>query len=118
MNRKPLFLALISTALLLILHLYALQTYFYWYHRWFDIPMHLLGGAAVGAFVLAFFNVRRMKLYFFCMLAVVVGWEVFENLAQISTGQPNYWTDTIGDMANGLIGAVFSYVVAKRGPWR
>jgi hypothetical protein len=118
MNSKPLYFALLLAALLLSLHLYALHTDFYWYHRWFDIPMHILGGVALGAFLLAFFNVRRTVLYFSCMLAVVIGWEVFENLAHISTGQPDYWIDTFADMANGLIGASITFVLTKRPLWR
>jgi hypothetical protein len=118
MNSKPLYFALALAALLLCLHLYALKTDFYWYHRWFDIPMHVLGGVAVGAFLLAFFNVRRTVLYYFCMLAIVVGWEIFEYVAQISTGQPDYWIDTFTDMLNGLIGASVTYVAARNPLWR
>jgi hypothetical protein len=118
MNRKPLYFALVLTALLLALHLYALNTYFYWYHRWFDIPMHILGGIALGAFILAFFHVRRSTLYFACMVAVVVGWEVFEYIANISPGQPQYWLDTIKDMADGLIGAAITYLVTRNPLWR
>jgi hypothetical protein len=114
MNRKPLYTALVLTALLLALHVYALNTYFYWHHRWFDIPMHILGGAAIGAFLLAFFNVRRTILYFSCILAVTVGWEIFENVNHISTGQPGYWLDTIKDIVDGFIGAGITFYIAKR----
>jgi hypothetical protein len=118
MNRRPLYVALILSALLLALHLYALDTYFYWYYRWFDIPMHILGGVAVGAFVLAFLSSKRMVLYFPAMIAVVVGWEVFEYIGRISTGQPDYWFDTGFDIVNGLVGAAITLTVAKLSPWR
>ncbi len=118
MNRKPLFIALILTALLLALHLYALETYFYWQHRWFDIPMHILAGASIGSFLLAFFSVRRAGLYFILMLGVGVGWEVFENINHISTGQPGYWFDTTKDIINDMIGASITFYVAKRSLWR
>jgi hypothetical protein len=118
MNQKPLYFALILTTLLLALHLYALHTFFYWYHRWFDIPMHVLGGMAIGAFLLAFFNVRRTALYFSCMLVVVIGWELFEYFGHISTGQPGYWTDTVKDMADGMIGAAITYFLTRRPLWR
>ncbi|MES2225629.1 MAG: hypothetical protein V4480_02355 [Patescibacteria group bacterium] len=117
MNRRPLFAALILTALLLALHLYGLSTYFYWYHRWFDIPMHILGGAAIGAFLLAFFAVRRTALYFSCMLAVAVIWEIFEYIMGISTGQSGYWFDTIKDILDGMIGSGITFAVAKKSTW-
>lgn len=114
MNRKPLYTALILTALLLALHLYALSTSFYWYHRWFDIPMHILAGASIGAFLLAFFTVRRAFLYFLLMLGVGVGWEIFENVNHISTGQHGYWIDTIKDIIDDMIGATITFYIAKK----
>ncbi len=117
MNRKPLFFALGLTALLLTLHLYALSTFFYWHHRWFDIPMHILGGAAIGALLLAFFSVRRAALYFSCMLGVTVIWEIFEYTTGISTGQPDYWLDTIKDICDGMIGSLITFLFAKKSLW-
>ena len=117
MHRKPLYISLVLAALLLVLHLYALHMFLYWHHRWFDIPMHILGGAAIGAFLLAFFSTRHAKFYFFCMALVVVGWEVFEYIGHISTAQPNYWFDTAKDMVDGLIGAAVSFYFARRSLW-
>lgn len=118
MNRKPLFFAFLLTGLLLTLHLYALATFQYWHHRWIDIPMHILGGVGIGAFLLAFFNVRRVALYFACMFVIVLGWEVFEYLGKVSTGQPDYWFDSTTDMVNGLIGATITFLFAKKSVWR
>ncbi|CAN5759976.1 hypothetical protein BH11PAT2_BH11PAT2_02700 [soil metagenome] len=113
MNRKPLYIALVLSAALLAAHLYALSTYFYWHHRWFDIPMHILGGIAIGSFLLAFFSVKRAWLYFAAMLSITVLWEVFEYYAGISRGQPDYWFDTIKDIADGMIGASITFITAK-----
>ncbi|MDB4991840.1 MAG: hypothetical protein JWL75_85 [Parcubacteria group bacterium] len=76
--------------------------------------MHILGGAAIGAFLLAFFSVRRAALYFGSILAVTVAWEIFENINHISTGQPDYWFDTIKDIIDGLIGSGITYYIAKK----
>ncbi len=108
MNRISLFVAFVLALALLLLHLYALDTYFYWYHRWFDIPMHVLGGAAIGMFLISFFGARRTFFYFACMAAVVVGWEVFEYVGSISPGQSHYWLDTAQDLLDGLIGAAIA----------
>ncbi|MEO6536755.1 MAG: hypothetical protein ABIT47_03590 [Candidatus Paceibacterota bacterium] len=117
MNQKPLYFALVLTALLLTMHLYALSTYFYWHHRWFDIPMHILGGVAIGSFLLAFFNTQRTFFYFACMLIVTVVWEIFEYYAGISRGQPDYWFDTIKDIVDGMIGASITFLIAKKSAW-
>jgi len=118
MHRKPLYTSLVLAIVLLAVHLYALQNYFYWHHRWFDIPMHILGGITIGAFLLAFLSARQARFYFFCMVLVVVGWEVFEYFGHISTGQPHYWLDTFKDMIDGLIGAGVSLYIARRSLWR
>lgn len=118
MPRKPLVFALVLTALLLAVHLYFLHTYFYWHHRWADIPMHILGGMAIGAFILAFFNVRHVYWYFLCMLTAAVIWEIFEYVNHISTAQPDYWFDTIKDIIDGLIGAGITLIITKTWLWR
>ncbi len=118
MHRKLLYIALVLAALLLALHLYALQNYLYWHHRWLDIPMHILGGIAIGALFLSYLGARRALLYFALMLGVVLFWEIFENVERISTGQPDYWFDTTKDIINGLIGSAISFWAARKGIWR
>ncbi len=118
MHRKLLYIALVLAVLLLTLHLYALENYLYWYYRWLDIPMHILGGVAIGALLINYLGARRALLYFTLMFGVVVIWEVFENVESISTGQPDYWFDTAYDMINGLIGAVLTFFAARKGIWR
>ncbi len=116
MNRT-LLIALLLASVLLAAHLQALQEFAYWYYPWLDIPMHVLGGAAIGTFLLAFFSHSRTWLYFGCMFLVVLGWEVFEYFARVSTGQPDYWIDTVLDIANGLAGAALALIVSRRSLW-
>lgn len=118
MNRTWLYAALVMTAALLAAHLWALSTFFYWYHRWFDIPMHIFGGAAIGAFLLALSITRRTPVYFLCMVGVVVGWEIFEYANHISTGQPDYWIDTVKDMVDGVLGSGITWAIARNTSWR
>lgn len=80
--------------------------------------MHIIGGAALGSFLFAFGTARRTSTYFLCMLAVFVGWEVFEYLAHISTGQPHYWLDTTKDIFDGLIGSSIPFLFARKTIWR
>lgn len=117
-NRTWLFSAFILSVLLLLVHLYALHAFLYWHHRWLDIPVHIVGGAAAGSFLLAFGTTRRTSTYFICMLAVFVGWEVFEYFGHISTGQPDYWIDTAKDVVDGLIGSCVTFFLARKTRWR
>lgn len=98
---------------MLVGHLAALHFFWYWYLWWFDIPMHILGGMALGALGIAVFG-KRAALFMLWMIVVVLGWEAFEFAARISTGQFDYWIDTISDIANGLIGGSIMYLLAKK----
>lgn len=50
--------------LILAIHVVALLSGWYEFHRWFDIPMHFAGGVAIGLLVLAGFEVCIDKLSF------------------------------------------------------
>jgi len=117
MNRTWLAIALALSALLLAVHLYALANFWYWHYRWFDIPMHILGGIAIGSLLLSFGTNRRTSIYFLCMLAIVVCWEIFEYVFGISTHQPHYWVDTFKDMADGLLGSCAALYFARKTAW-
>jgi hypothetical protein len=113
MHRRPLFFAVALSGLLLILHLWFLGDFYYWQYRWIDNPMHVLGGAALGTFLLAFISPRRATLYLATIFALTVAWEVFEYVAGISTNQPQYWIDTIKDIANGVVGSCIPLYIAQ-----
>lgn len=122
-NHTWLTFALVLSAVLLVIHLYALKYYLYWHHRWLDIPMHMLGGAALGSFLMAFGTTRRTSTYFLCMLAIFVGWEVFEYIFGISTQLGGletraYRIDTVKDILDGLIGSCLPFVLARKTSWR
>lgn len=118
LNQTWLAIAFALSVLLLAAHLYALHGFLYWHYRWFDIPMHIFGGAALGSFIFAFGRMRRTATYFLLIFAAVVGWEIFEYLGHISTGQPDYWLDTTKDIADGVIGASAVLVIARKRSWR
>lgn len=85
---------------------------------WFDIPMHILGGA-VAAWSLARFFERYKKTVLlkplvFTLFVLVSGtaligvlWEVYEFFLHVVTGfitQPSV-ADTVADLVNDLVGA-------------
>ncbi len=118
MNMRWLLATLVLASVLAALHLYALHNYLYWHYRWFDIPMHILGGAMVGASFFAVVPYRSRTLYIAGILFVALGWEVFEYVFRISTGQPQYYFDTAHDVFNDGVGAFISYVFARKTIWR
>ena len=113
-----LLLALVLAALMLGVHLYALDNYLYWYYRWLDIPMHVLGGAVMAAAVIGVLRSFRPITFVLVIAAGAIGWEVFEYLFHISTGQPDYLWDTLHDIVNDAFGALVVYVVARYSVWR
>lgn len=122
-NRTWLTVALALSAILLSIHLYALRGFWYWHHRWLDIPMHMLGGAAVGSFLMAFGTARRTRTYFFWIFAIAIGWEIFEYIFGISTQLGTvtmraYWMDTIKDILDDFIGSCVPFVLARKTSWR
>jgi hypothetical protein len=100
------------------LHLYALEHFWYWKHRWFDIPMHVLGGATVGAFFIALTDTKRPLAYLGGMFLIGAGWEVMEYTNNITSGEPGYWFDTLHDILDDAIGAIIAYVIARLTIWR
>jgi len=117
MNIQWLLGALILACVLAGAHMYALAEYLYWHYPWFDIPMHILGGI-----VIAVFSVGLLKKYnpygFLGIISVAfIGWEIFEFLFHISTGQPDYIFDTLHDVVNNFIGAGIIYLLAKKTLW-
>ncbi len=79
--------------------------------------MHILGGTAIGSFLLAFFTTKRTVLYFLGMLSITVVWEIFEYNAGISSGQADYWLDTIKDIVDGMVGASIIFIITKKTAW-
>jgi len=110
--------ALALSLLLLGIHLYALDHYLYWYYRWLDTPVHILGGAMMGAAVVGVLRRFRPYSYVLAIAVGALGWELFEYYFGISTGQPNYVWDTAHDILNDTLGATALYILARYTVWR
>lgn len=117
-NRTWLSAALFLSATLLAAHLYALQWHLYWVHRWFDIPMHIIGGAALGSFVFAFGTARRTLPYFLFLLAIFFAWKYIEYFGHISYEQPYDWLGNFKDLVTSLVGAFIPFVLGRKTSWR
>lgn len=120
-SRTPFFWLLATLALSLAvvsLHVYAIEHFWYWKHRWFDIPMHVLGGATVGAFFIALAPSRKPLVFLASMICIGVGWEVMEYTNGITNGEQGYWFDTWHDLLDDAVGAILAYLVARLTIWR
>lgn len=110
-------LALCASAVLAVAHYVALTEYLYWTYRWFDTPMHLLGGFALGSLLVAFLFRYRPWQYLVGIVLIAAGWELFEAL--IGMQQPvDYVFDTASDVLNDAIGASIAYALARITIWR
>lgn len=112
--------ALALSALLAAAHIYGVEHFLYWKYRWFDTPMHMLGGAAIGTFAIALIGpVWRPWTYLGVIAVVAFGWELFEALAGISVlPGVDYTWDTAHDILNDVIGATAVYAVARFTAWK
>ena len=99
------------------IHLYASENFWYWRYRWFDTPMHVLGGITIGALVVFLLGKDRPSTYIIIVAAIAIGWEIFEYAFGL-THETGYALDTIHDLANDAVGAGFIYFIARSTIWR
>jgi len=117
MPSRWLIAALIAVSLLAGLHFWALADFWYWKYRWFDTPMHILGGAAIGIFAVSLLRSYRPFFYLAIILAASLGWELFEYSAGVTRPGIDYDWDTAHDLLNDAIGAILVYVIARFTLW-
>jgi hypothetical protein len=128
MNRKWLLLAGAADLFILsLLDKIAFRYYFYWRYAWFDVPMHLIGGLAIGLVsAWAYLEAKSVPerragdLVWFCLLfsaAIGLTWELFElffdRMVVFS------WFDSAKDMSLGagasiLTGLIVGYLAIWR----
>ncbi|MBP9701972.1 MAG: hypothetical protein KBD47_03280 [Candidatus Pacebacteria bacterium] len=107
---KKYILALVTSALVLSLHLYGTEHALYFYYPWYDLLLHFLGGAALAFFILIF--TKSWKKALIGMLILATGWEIFEYVLNIA-GE-NYIVDTTIDFIMDLIGAFGAIFLSKK----
>ena len=113
MDRKKLIKPLVYI-ILFILTVNFIANKLYWYSsiRYFDMFMHFLGGIWVGLMSLYFFTFQRISLklvvrVLLVVLAVGVGWEIFEFLVNDAFAQnPFNYLDTFSDIFFDLSGGL------------
>ncbi|NBV77430.1 hypothetical protein EBR66_04680 [bacterium] len=112
--------ALLVSALLLlcvvVLHIVALNHFWYWRYPWVDIVAHGVGGVSLGLFMhwaLSIqYNQPRILAVLIYTLVVCVAWECFEYMAGF-TRDIGYAFDTTQDILIGLLGGTVGYGIAR-----
>ncbi|MES2668776.1 MAG: hypothetical protein V4644_03765 [Patescibacteria group bacterium] len=108
---------LVFAALLAYLQYMALANLWYWYYPWFDTLMHFLGGITVASFGIALLAKKRALIFLAGMLAIAVGWELFE-LTINAQREMNFAFDTSLDLLMDALGMSLAYVTARFTLWR
>lgn len=120
-DRKKLLLR-VAFLICFIFLINALAIKFYWYYsiKWFDMPMHFLGGFWVGLAFLWFLNIKstdKISVYKIILGVLFVGlcWEVFEFFVNnlYLARYPFDKTDTIQDLFFDLFGGFLSVIYFK-----
>lgn len=115
-------LFLLSFATLAVCHYLLLTFALYWRMPWFDLPMHLFGGAivALGWFALGdsgFGSLKRfrtLRTTLLFVIVVAVTWEIYEYVLLFEYFTANYPLDTAIDMILGVLGGIVGYVLGAR----
>ena len=101
-------------SLVWVLNLLAITFSFYWTLGWYDYMMHFLGGLAIGILVIWLLSLRAslpksFLIVFIGVMAVGVGWEIFEYLNGLTFSTEGYALDTFHDLLMDAVGAVAAY---------
>ncbi len=117
-----------------VLHTLGNAFNWYWTFPWYDIPMHMMGGAFVAVVFLYLFGEKwrgfdirsnfRMTLVFgLGFVALIgVGWEMYEYLSAVylqnqyalTCGAPGGVFNSLMDLFNDLLGAALALLIWKR----
>lgn len=120
MRKEILFTILTGSILIAFFHVIALQFYFYWTVGWYDIPMHIAGGALIGlsglwiVFLSGFTFTSKnsfcatVSVALVSTLVVGILWEIFEVKAGLTSHSFTDKIDTAKDIIDDIIGSLLS----------
>lgn len=115
--RKLLFAQFTLLAITALLYFLGFFLYLHWVFWWYDILLHLLGGAWVVLVSMWLLKVSNKVQPWASIIAVVIMigalWEVFEMLIG-APRESNYLFDTSLDLLMDVIGAVGAIIFVRR----
>lgn len=123
LKNKLLLISLLTIILIATFHYFSIKYSWYWTYRWFDIPVHIVGGFWVSLSALwislhishidSIFAYKRKALIVMLssVLVVAILWEIFELIFHVTSINTDiYWQDTFGDISNGFVGGIISFI--------
>jgi len=120
---KILFSALVLSTLLLALHLWGMSSDLYVKYWFYDVILHILGGASVA---LAIYSIgvvfdlawlKRFTIVVLLSLVAGIAWEVFEvyfDITGFHVGTRDYNMDTLKDLFNDTLGAIALMLIVRK----
>ena len=108
--------ALLLATALALLEQWAIVEHLYYRYPWFDVLMHLIGGALTGSFLAAVLLPYRPMFFLALATAVLAGWEVFEYLIGVPR-EMNFIFDSALDLLMGALGVLAAYAIARNSLW-
>ena len=121
-KKKTFIISFIVLVVVAVLNYIGNNFYLYWIYKWYDIPMHILGGLWVSLLSLSVYSYfdknvsiinyhwRVFRIVFLGLLFMIIFWEIFELVGGMTSLNDNgYWPDTLGDILNGFIGGMIGY---------
>lgn len=114
-------LSALVAVILLVSHLFGMDGLYYTYD-WYDTPMHMIGGLALGLLVYQIsHSVKHVthiswRKIIFAIILIGLAWEVFEaffGIAGAPLGTRAYYIDTVKDLVNDTFGAFVGMGIAS-----
>ncbi|OGZ08125.1 MAG: hypothetical protein A2942_02740 [Candidatus Lloydbacteria bacterium RIFCSPLOWO2_01_FULL_50_20] len=125
--RLPPWVLVVFIFFILAVQISALYWHLYFYIRWLDIPVHILGGMWIALFGLATYYAsahikeKEHSVFFVFLFAVALtmtiglGWELYEFGVDHAVGDTGAGlADTLLDLTNDLIGALIAALLFIR----
>ena len=116
--RARFYTALLSSFVVIGLHVVATYLDLYWTIPNTDVLMHILGGVMAGLYAGVFLKGFELKESWRNMTLIVImigiGWEVLEYILKVDKLDFAYWTDTVTDIINDIIGGTIAYYIWRK----
>lgn len=118
--RARFYFALVTSIIVIGIHMIAHTFYLYWIYKQIDIPVHVLGGLMSALYVLVGLRYLNWKesILNTCLgvLIIGIGWEILEIIYKVDEINFAYWLNSGKDLVSDSVGGYLGYFVWKKLP--